>query len=195
LDDLNWLGTPHIRLLAIVIIAGGILLYMALATPNSSATVASAESISTVASAAAIAPVDPPQVKKPNPARHHDRPSAHVVSRTIPTLAESKRPEATDTSPPASAPMEDDLAAVRAKDANAAEHIASYCASATAQSGDPATAAATCRRNEIAAWTRLDQGNTFSGLDESLRAKCSQPPFPDSYEGKEACAKYESQPR
>ena len=82
----------------------------------------------------------------------------------------------------------DDLALVRAADPQAADHIASYCASTSTATG---AGAATCRRDEKEAWTRLVQNNEFPALDEATRLKCSQPPFPDSFRAKEICAKYE----
>jgi hypothetical protein len=87
--------------------------------------------------------------------------------------------------------IQDILTPVRIRDPQAAEHIASYCAAATAASTTRASAEAACRRDEIGAWGRLVQGNEFPTLDESTRQKCREPPFPDSYVAKEACAKYE----
>jgi hypothetical protein len=83
------------------------------------------------------------------------------------------------------------LTPVRNRDQQAAEHIASYCAAATAASTVRASAEAACRRDEVGAWQRLVEGNEFPTLDESTRQKCREPPFPDSYVAKEACAKYE----
>jgi hypothetical protein len=88
---------------------------------------------------------------------------------------------------PSAAVASDDLAAVRAADPQAADHIASYCASTSGTGGGVAT----CRRDEREAWTRLVQRNEFPALDNATRLKCSQPPFPDSYRAKEICAKYE----
>jgi hypothetical protein len=50
---------------------------------------------------------------------------------------------------------------------------------------------ADCRRNEIAAWTRLVLQNEFPTLNDATRQKCSEPPFPDTYVAKESCARYE----
>ena len=86
---------------------------------------------------------------------------------------------------------QDILTPVRHRDPQAAEHIASYCAAATAASTVRASAEAACRRDEVGAWQRLVEGNEFPALDESTRQKCREPPFPDSYVAKEACAKYE----
>ncbi len=84
-----------------------------------------------------------------------------------------------------------DLAGVNEADSNAAQHIASYCDTATASAANQPTVAAGCRREEIAAWTRLVKQNEFPTMDDVTRQKCSQPPFPDSYVAKESCAKYQ----
>jgi hypothetical protein len=83
----------------------------------------------------------------------------------------------------------DDLATIRATDPRAAEHIASFCASATA-SANRDVLAAECRHREIDAWTRLVLRNEFPTLDDATRRKCNEPPFPDTYVAKERCAKY-----
>jgi hypothetical protein len=93
------------------------------------------------------------------------------------------------TPPPATIASSDDLATVRATDAQAAEHIASYCANAIA-SGNRDVLAAECRRREVDAWTRLVLHNEFPTLDDATRRKCNEPPFPDTYVAKERCAKY-----
>jgi len=92
---------------------------------------------------------------------------------------------------PPSGPMTDDLAAVRAKDPRAAERIAAYCTSVASGSANPAASESACHRDEIAAWIRFDIDREFPQLDAATLAKCSQPPFPDSYEGREACVRYE----
>ena len=83
----------------------------------------------------------------------------------------------------------DDLATVRATDPQAAQHIASYCASTIASANRDALAAE-CRHREIDAWTRLVLHNEFPTLDDATRRKCNEPPFPDTYVAKERCAKY-----
>jgi hypothetical protein len=79
---------------------------------------------------------------------------------------------------------------VKAADPGAADHIAAYCNKVTAAASDQASVAAGCRREEVAAWTRLVQNNEFPTLDEGTRRKCSESPFPDSYVAKESCARY-----
>jgi hypothetical protein len=91
--------------------------------------------------------------------------------------------------PVTAATTNDDLATVRAADPQAADHIASYCAANASATGS--AGAATCRRDEREAYTRLVLHNEFPALDDATRRKCSQPPFPDSYRAKEICAKYE----
>lgn len=93
------------------------------------------------------------------------------------------------TPPPAAIVSSDDLATVRATDPQAAEHIASFCASAIG-SANRDVLAAECRRREIDAWTRLVVHNEFPTLDDATRRKCNEPPFPDTYVAKERCAKY-----
>jgi restriction system protein len=86
----------------------------------------------------------------------------------------------------------DDLTPVRSVDANAADHIASYCASATAHAVNHLSEIlATCRRNEVNAWHRLVQESEFPAMTTEITQKCTEAPFPDSYVAKEACAKYE----
>jgi hypothetical protein len=97
----------------------------------------------------------------------------------------------TDAVPAKSAAVVNDLSAVKAADPAAADHIASYCDTATAAAANHAEVAAGCRHAEAAAWTRLVVQNEFPTLDEATRRKCSQPPFPDSYVAKESCAKYQ----
>jgi hypothetical protein len=88
-------------------------------------------------------------------------------------------------------PAVDDLAAVKARDAAAAERITVYCAKMSATAVDPAASEMACHRNEVAAWTRLVVDQEFPTLDAATLATCSQPPFPDSYEGLEACTRYQ----
>jgi hypothetical protein len=116
-------------------------------------------------------------------------PSSAAASGTAPTSAPA--PVApSPTSAPSSAVM-DELVMVRATDAGAADHIVSYCNTATAQATDRAAVAAGCRRAEAGAWTRLVLNNEFPTLDDATRQKCNQPPFPDSYVAKESCTKYQ----
>jgi len=83
-----------------------------------------------------------------------------------------------------------DLVTVKAADPSAADRIAAYCNKATASASDQAAVAAGCRQEEVAAWTRFVLNNEFPALDEPMRHKCSESPFPDSYVAKESCAKY-----
>jgi hypothetical protein len=86
----------------------------------------------------------------------------------------------------------DDLAPVRAVDANAAEHISSYCASVAAKAADRREVIESmCRHAEATAWHRLVADNEFPSATPTITQICSQAPFPDSYVAKEACAKYE----
>lgn len=105
---------------------------------------------------------------------------------TAATAATASTAAATHT-----AEASDGLAGVRATDPEAADHIASYCGQATASAPDRAAAAASCRHDEVAAWTRLVVQDEFPGLDDATRRKCREPPFPDSYVAMELCARYE----
>jgi hypothetical protein len=94
------------------------------------------------------------------------------------------------TSSPQPTAALDDLAQVRVLDPQAADHIATYCSKTIASTNREAYVA-DCRRNEIAAWTRLVLQNEFPTLNDATRRKCSEPPFPDTYVAKESCARYE----
>jgi len=85
----------------------------------------------------------------------------------------------------------DDLEDVRKQDPAAAVLISSYCKIAAKHTTDPNAGAATCRRNEALAWKHFVVSSNWSFLYEEMRPKCTQAPFPDSYEAKEACVKYE----
>ena len=101
-------------------------------------------------------------------------------------------PSAPDKTPDSAATaIPNDLSDVKVVDPGAADHIATYCNTATAGAADQATVAAGCRHEEASAWTRFVQHNEFPTLDEATRQKCNAPPFPDSYVAKETCAKYQ----
>lgn len=110
-------------------------------------------------------------------------PASTAAPLPAPTAA---APDAADT--PAT-PSE--LISVKARDPGAADHISSYCNSATATAANHDAVAAGCRRDEVAAWNRMVVQNEFPSLDDASRQKCSQAPFPDSYVAKEVCAKYQ----
>jgi hypothetical protein len=123
--------------------------------------------------------IQSPQDSAPGAAGAPPQPTPGVGPSSIPTAAVAPTTVA------------DDLASVRTKDPDAADRIVSYCNKLTSSATDPTTAAARCRRDEMAAWTRLISQNEFPALDESSRRKCSEPPFPDSYVARESCAKYQ----
>jgi hypothetical protein len=112
--------------------------------------------------------------------------SAKDVANPATVSPQTPSPSATPALPP-------DLATVKASDPTAADHIASYCDSATAAAKDHASVAASCRNDEEAAWKRLVVNNEFPALNEVTRRKCNEPPFPDSYVAKESCARYQLQ--
>jgi hypothetical protein len=153
---------------------------------------------SSVVVASATTPAPPP-TPAPTPA-----PALAPTPTSAPTISPAPAPStnaiasAADlpASPPsaAAAPARaqpDDLGTVRAADPGAADHIASYCNAATASATDRATVAAGCRHAEANAWTRLVLNNEFPALDDAMRARCNEPPFPDSYVAKESCARYQ----
>ncbi len=121
-----------------------------------------------------------------------------VVTTVAPTAVPTIAPTAVSTVAPTAVSTvsrttagSDDLAAVRIRDPQAADRIAKYCADSTTGEPDRAAAAAACRSNEVAAWTRLVVRNEFPALDEATRRKCNGPPFPASYVANEICARYE----
>jgi hypothetical protein len=145
---------------------------------------------------------------RPEPRRHRSSSSARTISRpptsvanaseSVKSKATTARTEQQSKSVPPSVVENDtsgDLEPVQAKDPDGATRILSYCNAASRDASDVASAAAACRRNEVNAWTRLVLNNEFPELDEEVRAKCGRPPFPDSYEGREACFKYELEGR
>ena len=118
-----------------------------------------------------------------------------LPEQQVPPAVASVTPKTEDAAPPISPPAPvstDDLAPVRALDANAADHISAYCAAVSAKAVDRRDAIESmCRHQEATAWRRLIVDNEFSAATAAIIQSCSQPPFPDSYVAKEACAKYE----
>lgn len=158
-----------------------------------------------VSSPPAVADVGPasPVTLSPKPRHRHERSSPIVASQANPPV-ESSEPDkesgsplqvtALDPAPTSSATgssaLLDALTTVRATDEAAAERIAAYCTKLAATAADSLASEMACRRSEVSAWTRLVVQQEFPNLDEATLAICSQPPFPDSYEGREACARY-----
>jgi len=103
-------------------------------------------------------------------------------------------PRAADPAPVAEAPAAppvDDLAEVRNKDPAAADHISSYCSTVAKTAVDPEKGGAACRRNETYAWKHFALNSHDAEVYEEVRSKCASPVYPDSYEAKEACVRYE----
>ena len=118
--------------------------------------------------------------------------AATNVSSAPPAPSAPSAPPAPDKTPDsAGTAIPNDLLDVKVADPGAADHIATYCNTATAGAADQATVAAGCRHEEAGAWTRFVLHNEFPTLDEATRQKCNAPPFPDSYVAKETCAKYQ----
>jgi hypothetical protein len=120
-------------------------------------------------------------------AQNGDTAAKHLAVASTEGVAPALGGANSSSAVPLAAPANDDLATVRATDPQAADHIASYCAS-TAVVSDSRTE---CQRSEIDAWTRLVLQHEFPTLDEATRRKCNEPPFPDTFVAKERCAKYE----
>jgi hypothetical protein len=116
---------------------------------------------------------------------------------TIPPQSHPKRVQVASiaVAPPVEdAPsLPDDLTPVRVVDAQAADRIAAYCTTTAAKGATNRHDAieATCRHQEADAWRRLVVQKEFPSITTAVIQMCSQPPFPDSYVAKEACAKYE----
>jgi hypothetical protein len=116
-------------------------------------------------------------------------PSTHQ-SRLTPVAATTMSEPIEDTpAPPTPSPIvTDDLTPVRFNDSAAADHIADFC---QRDSRGDSKRESLCRANEVRAWQRLIQGNEFPTITQTIINKCQQSAFPNSFEGKEACAKYE----
>jgi hypothetical protein len=159
----------------------------------------------TSAAAAAPASASTPAVREePTPI---DEPATVPTPPPVPVIASTPVPTAATpvpltggasaaavtpaVAPSAAASLPPDLTAVDAKDPAAATRINSYCSKVTASAANKDTVALGCRREEIAAWNRFAVQNEFPSLDDATRQKCNNPPFPDSYVAKEACAKYQ----
>jgi hypothetical protein len=128
--------------------------------------------------------VTPPATTAPSEA------SPSVLAAEAGVSSPAVEPTASDTekaSQISEAHAAEDLDAVRAADPGAADHIAAYCAGATSSE----KLAAFCRWREAQAWQRLVHDGEFPASDETTLRKCREPPFPDSYEAKEACLKYQ----
>jgi tRNA_anti-like/zinc-ribbon domain len=131
---------------------------------------------------AAVPPATP---QAPVAETQKSAPSVAATNVSPAPPAPGKTPDSAGTAIP------NDLLDVKVADPGAADHIATYCNTATAGAADQATVAAGCRHEEAGAWTRLVLHNEFPTLDETTRQKCNAPPFPDSYVAKETCAKYQ----
>ena len=156
--------------------------------------------------AAAVQPAGPPApvVEVPVAETQKIAPSVTATNTPapdkVPTPNKAPAPDKVPTPNNASAPekaaepapaVPSDLLEVKLADPGAADHILTYCNTATAGAANQAAVAAGCRHEEASAWTRFVLHNEFPTLDEAARQKCNAPPFPDSYVAKETCAKYQ----
>jgi hypothetical protein len=115
--------------------------------------------------------------------------SSHTNPHRTTAIPVSAQVVADDSrSPPPQAVLVDDLIPVRTVDPQAADHIANSCRQ---NSGGVAQRETLCRAQEMAAWRRLVPGNEFPNITRAIIDKCRQPPFPDTFVAREACAKYE----
>jgi hypothetical protein len=114
---------------------------------------------------------------------------AHAPKRVVPPvhLVAAETALVTPVSP---APV-DDLAEVRTRDPAAAERISSYCRGVAKTAVDAEKGGTACRRNETAAWRHFAVTSNFSEIYEEVGTRCVASIYPDSYEAKEACVKYE----
>jgi hypothetical protein len=153
------------------------------AVPDAS-TGAGAAATSAAASdhSAAAQPAGPPAPVAEAPVAETQKIAPSVAATNTPVPEKAKEPA------PA---VPSDLLEVKLADPGAADHILTYCNTATAGAADQAAVAAGCRHEEASAWTRFVLHNEFPTLDEATRQKCNAPPFPDSYVAKETCAKYQ----
>jgi tRNA_anti-like len=144
---------------------------------------AAATSAAASAHSAAAQPASPPA-----PVAETQKIAPTVAAMNAPTPDKPPAPEKAAEPAPA---VPSDLLEVKLADPGAADHILTYCNTATAGATDQAVVAAGCRHEEASAWTRFVLHNEFPTLDEATRQKCNAPPFPDSYVAKETCAKYQ----
>jgi hypothetical protein len=154
------------------------------AVPDASAGAeAAAAPAAASAHSAAAQPASPPA-----PVAETQKIAPSVAATNTPTPDRAPAPEKATESAPA---VPNDLLEVKLADPGAADHILTYCNTATAGAADQTAVAAGCRHEEASAWTRFVLHNEFPTLDEATRQKCNAPPFPDSYVAKETCAKYQ----
>jgi hypothetical protein len=144
---------------------------------------AAAPSAAASGHSAAAQPASPPA-----PVAETQKIAPSVAATNTPTPDRAPAPEKATESAPA---VPNDLLEVKLADPGAADHIFTYCNTATAGAADQSAVAAGCRHEEASAWTRLVLHNEFPTMDDATRQKCNAPPFPDSYVAKETCAKYQ----
>jgi TusA-related sulfurtransferase len=148
---------------------------------------AAATSAAATGHSAAAQPAGPPAPVAEAPVAETQKIAPSVAAPT-PAPEKAPVPEKAKESAPA---VPGDLLEVKLADPGAADHILTYCNTATAGAADQAAVAAGCRHEEASAWTRFVLHNEFPTMDEATRQKCNAPPFPDSYVAKETCAKYQ----
>ena len=150
---------------------------------------AAATSAAASGQSAAAQPASPPApVAEAPPVAETQKVAPSAAPTNTPTPDRVPAPEKAKESAPA---VPNDLLEVKLADPGAADHILTYCNTATAGAADQAAVAAGCRHEEASAWTRFVLHNEFPTMDEATRQKCNAPPFPDSYVAKETCAKYQ----
>jgi hypothetical protein len=160
------------------------------AVPDASTEAGAAASSAAVSGhSAAAQPVSPPA-----PVAETQKIAPSVAATNTPAPEKAVAPEravAPEKAVESAPAVPSDLLEVKLADPGAADHILTYCNTATAGAADQAAVAAGCRHEEASAWTRFVLHNEFPTLDEATRQKCNAPPFPDSYVAKETCAKYQ----
>jgi hypothetical protein len=134
--------------------------------------------------------------------------TSNAPSLTLPETASVSGPPKETSEPPASArsnvahprnlnppstPAYDDLARVRANNAAAADRIEAYCAGANEKTtSERGNTLARCRRDEMAAWMRLDLYNEFPSLSPTMRQKCASATPTHSFVAEESCIRDET---
>jgi curved DNA-binding protein CbpA len=158
--------------------------------PASSASVSdsSDNSNSSESSASSTASQTPAELAKPA-----TEPHVRAPKRAVQRVVQRPAPPPPAAAPlPTPVPVVDDLAEVRSKDPAAAEHISSYCGTVAKTAVDAEKGGAACRRNESLAWKHFVLTSNDAQIYEEVRVRCTPGVYPDSYEAKEACVRYES---
>jgi len=150
----------------------------------------SAASQTAVEGATKIAVQHPAAPAKPA-ARSRARPATRTPGRVVQRPAPPPAPGPARVAAAPAGPPADDLAEVRTKDPAAADHISSYCSTVAKTAVEAEKGGAACRRNETNAWRHFALNSNDAQVYEEVHSRCAASVYPDSYEAKEACVRYE----